>query len=243
MNWVDCIIDAPADLEPSMSGFWSSALGWPLGKRWPGHPEFASFEPPAGAAYVHRQVIDGPPRVHIDLGVVDIEAETRRLCALGATAGERTDDWQVMASPGGLPFCLVLESPAKVPPSAVRWGDGHASRLAQICIDAPDSVFDAEVEFWPRATGWPLHPSRSLEFAGKCYPPDNGPLHLLLQRLGSDDGATRTRAHIDLASDEVLAEVDRLLDIGATLIGPGDGWVALRDPDGTPFCVTAQSPH
>ncbi len=81
------------------------------------------------------------------------------------------------------------------------------------------------------ATGWALRESDGPEFAGKCYPPD-GPIRLLFQQLGPDDGADRTRAHLDLATDDTAGEVERLVGLGATRIGPGRGWYALRDPAG-----------
>jgi hypothetical protein len=241
MDWVDCILDTPTELAETTRSFWAAALGWEIGEPWPGHPEFVSLEPPQGESPLHVQVIDGRPRLHVDLTVRDIDAERFRLLGLGATEAARTEDWQVMASPGGLPFCLVRESRGTARPSAVRWLDGHATNLVQVCIDSPEHLHDDEVAFWRAATGWDLHPSESPEFAGKCYPED-GPIHFLFQRLGPDDDGGQTRAHLDLASDDLPAEVDRLMSLGATLAGPGSGWVALKDPTGMPFCVTAQPP-
>ena len=241
MQWVDCIIDAPAGSAAGSRSFWAAAIGWEIGEPWPDHPEFVSLQPPAGPSHVHVQVIDGSPRVHIDLSVADIALETHRHILLGATAGTRAEEWQVMASPGGLPYCLISESRQLTRATATRWPDGHATGLVQISIDSPEHLHDQEVSFWPEVTGWELRASDSPEFGGKIYPSD-GPLHFLFQRLGSDDTATHTRAHIDLASDDVPSDVARLVEYGASVIGPGDGWVALRDPNGMPFCVTEQSP-
>jgi catechol 2,3-dioxygenase-like lactoylglutathione lyase family enzyme len=243
MDWVDCILDVPAGAAQEATRFWEDVLGWRVGDPWPKHPEFRSLEPPDGDSFVHVQVIDGPARVHLDLTVDDIEAETRRLIGIGASRGDRSEDWQVMTSPGGLPFCLVPRSRPKSVPAPVRWSDGHATRLLQVCIDSPPDLHDQETRFWVKATGWDLKESPLPEFAGKCYPPPGGPIRLLFQRLGSDDGADSTRAHLDLATDDIPAEVERLVGLGATRIGPGDGWYALRDPAGTPFCATGQSPY
>jgi hypothetical protein len=242
VHWVDCFIDIPQDLAASTRSFWAAALGWEIGRPWPNHPEFTSLEPTSGESFVHVQVIDGPPRVHVDLAVADMNAETERLVALGATAGTRTESWQVMTSPGGMAFCLARDWREVARPEPVQWADGHTSRLFQICIDSPEEWHEQEVAFWPVATGWDLQPSDRPEFAGKCYSPMDGPIRFLLQRLGPDDDATATRAHIDLATDDVAAEVDRLTALGATLVAPGHGWVTLRTPTGMPFCVTAQSP-
>jgi hypothetical protein len=50
------------------------------------------------------------------------------------------------------------------------------------------------------------------------------------------------RAHLDHGTDDVVAEVRRLRNLGAEEIGPGRGWHALRDPAGLAFCVTGNSP-
>jgi Glyoxalase-like domain len=55
--------------------------------------------------------------------------------------------------------------------------------------------------------------------------------------------AVMNRIHLDLATESVAhqaAEVERLLDLGATSadIGQGDvPWVVLADPEGSEFCV------
>ena len=242
--WLHVFVDVPAESAQTARDFWSAATGWAVGEPWQGRPEFTSLEPADGAAYVHVQEIGGPPRLHLDLAVDDLDAQRDRLVGLGATAGARTDDWQVMQSPGGLPFCLCHEPWPHDRPGPVIWPDGHRSRLTQLCIDVPEAVIDAEREFWCAATGWRYEPHRDAtsEFQGKLYPPDGGTAHLLLQRLGPDDDGDRTRAHIDLDTDDRQAEVDRLVELGARLIGPGyGGWVVLEDPVGLQFCVTMQN--
>ena len=46
--------------------------------------------------------------------------------------------------------------------------------------------------------------------------------------------------HLDLAADDIDAETERLLSLGATLADPqpGETWRVLLDPAGHPFCVT-----
>jgi hypothetical protein len=241
VNWVDCLLDVPPDAADVTTSFWGAALGWKVREAWTEHPEFTSLEPPDGESFVHVQVIDGPPRVHIDFTVLELDGERNRLSTLGATAGSRAPDCQVMTSPGGLPFCLITGSRQQAVPGPVRWPDGHATRLVQVCIDSPDRVYEQERQFWLAATGWGLEPSDRPEFGGKSYPPA-GPVRLLYQRLGADDRGRSTRAHLDLATDDIPAEVARLVKLGATRIGPGSGWYALQDPAGLAFCVTGLSP-
>ena len=68
------------------------------------------------------------------------------------------------------------------------------------------------------------------------------PLQLLVQRLVADDGAQRARAHLDLGTDDMDAEVARVQSLGARPLWPSNGFVALQDPLGLPFCVTANDP-
>ena len=105
-QWLRAFIDIRADVAEASATFWSAALGWELAEHWPGHPEFRSFEPPTGDAYVHQQVGDHGPRIHFDLEIAD-EAEIQQLVGLGATVVGEGAGWYPMASPGGLPFCLV----------------------------------------------------------------------------------------------------------------------------------------
>ncbi len=52
-------------------------------------------------------------------------------------------------------------------------------------------------------------------------------------------GRNRQRFDLTLAGGDLTAEVDRLVTLGATLLGRGgDGAVELADPDGNEFCLT-----
>lgn len=241
MSWLHAVIDVPSEQRAAADAFWSSALGWPAGPAWPGHLELSSFEPPTGDAYVHRQVIVGQPRVHLDVEVVDTDAAVARAVELGAERVASYDEWRTLVSPGGLPFCLV-EAADREPPDAVTWPDGHRARMVQVCIDSPRSVHDAEVAFWRAVLGGRFVVSGSSEFAGKWHDDAGSPLQLLFQRLDEEDGPVR--AHLDHGADDVAAEVDRLVGLGAEAVGRGRGeWHVLRDPARLLFCVTGNSPE
>jgi len=239
MGWAHAVIDVPADQHRALAGFWSRALAWALGDPWPGHPELRSFEPPSGAAYVHLQAIDGPPRVHLDLESDDPDATVGLAGDLGAKLVRDRDRWRTLVSPGGLPFCVV-EAGQHEPPEPTTWPDGHRSRLVQVCIDCPSTVHDQEVAFWRALLPGRWVDSPAREFAGKWHDDAGSPLQLLFQRLDEADGPVR--AHLDHGTDDLRSEVHRLRDLGAGDIGPGRGWHALRDPAGLAFCVTENSP-
>jgi len=238
--YLHTVVDAPARLHEVTSEFWAGALGWPAGNPWPGHPELRSLEPPQGRPYVHLQQIHGPPRVHLDLECDRPGSTVARAVGAGAVVVGAEDRWCTLRSPGGLPFCVV-RAQAHPAPQPVTWPDGHRSRLVQLCIDAPQAQHDVEVAFWRGLLGGRWVDSPSPEFAGKWHDDAGAPLQLLFQRLEEPDGLVR--AHLDLGTDDLGAEVARLLDLGAEDVGPGSGgWHVLRDPAGLAFCVTGNAP-
>jgi predicted enzyme related to lactoylglutathione lyase len=241
MAWLHAVIDVPAAQLDRAADFWGKALGWPLGEPWAGHPELRSFEPPSGRVYVHLQEVDGPPRIHLDLESEDTDSTATRAQALGAELVAERDRWRTFRSPGGFPFCVVAAGNPD-PPMPVSWPDGHRTRLVQVCVDSPRDVHDAEVAFWRALLGERWAPSRSREFAGKWHDDAGSPIQLLFQRLGEETGPVR--AHLDLGTDDLDADVRRLLALGAEDIGRGPGgWHALRDPAGLVFCSTKNSPE
>jgi predicted enzyme related to lactoylglutathione lyase len=239
MSWLHAVIDVPADQEAAAKDFWSRALGWPAGDPWTGHPELCSFEPPSGAAYVHLQRIEGPGRVHIDVEQPDPAEAVQRAVELGAELVAERDAWRTLASPGGLPFC-VLQARDRVAPAPVTLPEGHRSRLVQVCIDSPGDAHDDEVAFWRAFLPFRWAGSDRFEFAGKWHDDAGSPLQLLFQRLDETGGPVR--AHLDLGTDDLPAEIRRIRSLGATDVCPGSGWHVLRDPLDRLFCVTENPP-
>ncbi len=240
VSWMHAFVDAPAERVERARSFWSAVLGWPPGEPWSRHPEFVSLTPSAGTSYVHVQCIGGAPRVHLDV-VGDVERDTARLEVLGARAGYRGAAWQAMTSPGGLPFCVCDASWPHERPAAAVWADGHRSRLVQMTVDVPAERFASELEFWRRATGWADEAVDAAEFHRLVHRAES-PLQLLVQRLGEDDPGQEARAHLDLGTDDMAAEVARVQALGARMLWRRNGFVALQDPLGLPFCVTANDP-
>jgi predicted enzyme related to lactoylglutathione lyase len=240
--WLHAFLDVPDELADTTARFCAAVTGATIGSPWPGHPEFRSLEPTTGSRYLHVQRHGGPPRVHLDLITPDVDAETARLVGLGAVAGVRERWWQVLASPGGLPFCLVTETPGRSCPAPVRWPGGQRSRVDQLVLDVPADRYDAECRFWPETTGWTPQTCDRPE-ALRLLPPSTSPVQLLLQH--SPDPADAVRAQLDLGTDDVAAEVRRVTALGATgaadRAGHGGTRVPLTDPAGLIFSVT--DPH
>ncbi|OMH34108.1 VOC family protein [Tersicoccus sp. Bi-70] len=243
MVWLHTVIDVPADRLDAASAFWAAALGCPLGDPWAGHPEFRSLLPLTGDAYVHVQRVGSArPGVHLDLEVDDLDAGVARLVALGATARNRepAGAWQVLASPGGLPVCVVAGRGDRVRPDGVDVGDGLRERLVQVCIDAPADAVDTEVAFWRAAIPGRWAKSTSEGLIGKLHPGAGSTVKLLFQRLGEDTGPVR--AHVDLGTTDVPRDAERLEHLGAARVTDCGRWVVLQDAAEMVFCTTPNDP-
>lgn len=75
-------------------------------------------------------------------------------------------------------------------------------------------------------------------------PPDRRGPKLLLQRV-AEPKTTKNRMHLDIEVADVDGEVERLVALGAALVGDaplseqGMTWRVLQDPEGNEFCVCA----
>jgi catechol 2,3-dioxygenase-like lactoylglutathione lyase family enzyme len=148
-----------------------------------------------------------------------------------------------LTPPTGTPYLHVqtIDGAPRVHLDLLGDLDVDPARLERLCVDVPAERYDAELAFWRSATGWADEPVEDPEFARLVHRAAS-PVQLLVQRLGDDDGAPRARAHLDLGSDDLAAEVTRVRALGARELWPGNGFVALEDPAGLPFCVTANDP-
>lgn len=104
----------------------------------------------------------------------------------------------------------------------------HRSRLASICIDCRTDDLPGAAAFWGAALGAEVHPAEAnyVELS-----PQSG-LQVEVQRVDHD-----SRVHLDIASDDVAAEVARLEALGATQVAAIKTWVVMEAPTGHRFCV------
>jgi hypothetical protein len=70
---------------------------------------------------IEVQQVDHPSRVHLDIESDDIEAEARRLEALGAKRVQQFPRWWVMEAPTGQRFCVVRPQNAAFAREAKTW--------------------------------------------------------------------------------------------------------------------------
>ena len=106
----------------------------------------------------------------------------------------------------------------------------HKSRLATFVIDCQGDDLDGAGRFWSKALGRGASPTDDpgyLELAASRDEPQ-----LLVQRVPHP-----SRVHLDIESDDLLAEVARLEALGAKRIGFVKRWWVMEAPSGQRFCV------
>jgi predicted enzyme related to lactoylglutathione lyase len=106
----------------------------------------------------------------------------------------------------------------------------HRSRLGVILIDHA-AGHDEAVAFWSGALGADPRRSDEPEYTSLG---EVGGLELAVQRLG--DG-TPSRVHLDIETDDVRAEVARVVGLGARVVTDKEEYAVLTDPGGVLFCV------
>jgi len=109
----------------------------------------------------------------------------------------------------------------------------HRSRLAGFIIDCRTDDLDAAAAFWSEALGLAIADpdsggvGRYAEFV-----PGPGGLHIEVQKVGH-----ASRVHLDIESDDIAAEVERLKALGATVVEEMPRWTVMQAPTGQRFCV------
>ncbi|MDZ4813923.1 MAG: VOC family protein [Pseudomonadota bacterium] len=106
----------------------------------------------------------------------------------------------------------------------------HLSRLAGFIIDCRTADLDAAASFWGGALG--------LGILG-----DDGPKYVRLDAAAHalsievQQVEHESRVHLDIETDNVDAEVQRLESLGAARHLQGARWWVMQAPTGQRFCV------
>src|SRR3954467_14716188 len=99
----------------------------------------------------------------------------------------------------------------------------HRVLLREAVIDAPTEVFAAQRDFWAAVL---LTRARQVE----RYPEFTALVDPASLSVGGlqDIGTDGARFHVDLETDDVEAEVARLVLLGAEKVSEGRTWTVLR---------------
>lgn len=197
--------------------------------------------PGGGAdACVKVQGVGSGGGAHLDFAVDDVPEFLKAALQRGAGIAAEHEGWAVLRSPAGQLFCAVPWNGESARPPVVR-----GSRLDQVCVDVPPSLYGAEVAFWSALlAGWESAPGSRPEFH-VLKPPTGLPVRVLLQRLGQEPlGEERpASAHLDLACADITATRARHEELGAAFVAQGAHWTVMRDPAGGIYCLTGRDPE
>lgn len=108
----------------------------------------------------------------------------------------------------------------------------HKSRLGNIVIDCHTDDLVREARFWSAALGYPLpsNPSEDENFIQLETP--RGDVQVIVQRVNHEP-----HAHLDIETDAIEREVQRLQALGAVAVSRHEEWVVMQAPSGHRFCV------
>ena len=110
----------------------------------------------------------------------------------------------------------------------------HRSRLCAFVVDCQTENLDAATSFWSQALGRPVRPPASPEGAEAYRELSARPEEpmLLLQKVEHP-----SRIHLDIETDNLDAEVQRLEALGARRVAFVKRWWVMEAPTGQRFCV------
>jgi predicted enzyme related to lactoylglutathione lyase len=116
-------------------------------------------------------------------------------------------------------------------------------RIQCVVIDAGDC--ERLARFWSQALGWRITYQSANEWA--IEPPDGTPQvdvapDILFVKV-PEAKTVKNRLHLDLRPRDQEAQVNRLIELGASRVNIGQpddaSWVVMADPEGNEFCVLA----
>jgi predicted enzyme related to lactoylglutathione lyase len=117
---------------------------------------------------------------------------------------------------------------------------GMALRPVHVVLDADD--VDALRAFWIEALGY--EESGAFEQYRSAIPPAGAPgPKFIFQQVPEGRSGRKNRLHIDIeVGDELRAECDRLVELGATqlsdeIVEAGTRWIVMADPEQNEFCL------
>ncbi|MCW8985444.1 MAG: hypothetical protein OQK55_08880 [Thermoanaerobaculales bacterium] len=114
----------------------------------------------------------------------------------------------------------------------------HHSCLGGLIIDCRTDDLDNEAQFWSKALGYEIRTTDDADDANYVVldTPDGEP-YIELQSVDHP-----SRVHLDIKTDDLDAEVQRLERLGATRVKKVKHWWVLEAPSGHRFCVIPLHP-
>jgi predicted enzyme related to lactoylglutathione lyase len=122
---IDCNVE---DVDAA-AAFWSKALGRAVDPESTSDPSYREVKTHSDEPILLVQKVDHPSRIHLDIESDDLEAEAKRLEALGAKRVAFVKRWWVMEAPTGQRFCIVKPQRGSLENArgVNTWDDGEGS--------------------------------------------------------------------------------------------------------------------
>ena len=114
-------IDCQTDDLGVAAKFWSKALGREPTPDANPKERYLNLGTQKEPLIVFLQRVEHPSRVHLDIETDDVEAEVKRLEALGAKRVQQIKTWWVLEAPTGHRFCVVKPQRGEMPADANVW--------------------------------------------------------------------------------------------------------------------------
>lgn len=210
-----------------LATFWAGLLGWERdgsvaapGEQAPMSLVFAPTDQPRlGLNQMH---------FHLTSYATPQAAIVARVLELGGShldVGQLPEeDHVVLADPDGNEFCVIEESN--------NWLAGTGF-LGEVAADGTREVG----LFWAAALDWPLVHDEDGETA--ISPPEGG-FKIAWGGEPLNERHGRNRMYFVLVADELEAEVERLVSLGASVAERRADGVEMADPDGNEFVVRVE---
>ena len=116
------IIDCQGAELDAAAHFWGAALGLKAESAAEAKEAlYRTLRTAPDELHIEVQQVEHPSRVHLDIEADDIEAEVRRLQALGARRVAAVGGWVVMEAPTGQRLCVVRVQRADFAAKANTW--------------------------------------------------------------------------------------------------------------------------
>lgn len=112
------------------------------------------------------------------------------------------------------------------------------SRLGGLIIDCNTDDLEREARFWSRALGYSIGASPDPG-EGDFIPLDTPPGEPYIEVQSVDHPS---RVHLDIKTDDLEAEVERLERLGAKRVEKIEYWWVMEAPSGHRFCVVQLLP-
>lgn len=211
----------------ALAAFWARLLGRAIV-----HDDYGTLVPgdnsQVGLRFVATSEQPAPPRLHLHLTSASDEDQLNTVQTVLRLGGSRLGSkpfpvgrYLVLNDPGGTQICVIE------PGNSFLAGCGY---LAELACDGTRQVG----VFWSKALDWPLVWDQDEETA--IQSPQGG-TKIAWGGPPVEPKLERNAQRFDLTASDVAAETERLVALGATVIGGLNDGIELADPDGNEFTI------